>query len=426
MRKRLFLPMIFLCALSVKAALGAVAEIDRIVAVVNNDVITASELRNEQHNVEQQFKEQGKQLPPQEILQKQILERLIIKAVQLQLADNSGIRVDDETLNKTITRIAEENRLTLGQFRDILQRDGYDFALFREDIRKEIIISRLRERQILSQINVTPQEVENAQAQTAQNDSDQEYHLAQILIAVPEAATPEVLASTKEKAQQVLDKLRQGADFAQTATAVSDGQQALEGGEIGWRKRGELPTLFAEVVPTMKPGEVTDLIRSPSGFHIVKLIETRAGERHMITQTRARHILIKPNELKNNQEIENLLSQIKGRAEAGESFADLAKQYSEDKASAAEGGSIGWVNPGDTVPSFEQTMNSTAPGKISAPFQSNFGWHIILVEERRDIDNTEEFRQNRAREFIRQRKIEEETEAWLKRLRDEAYVEYRL
>lgn len=426
MQKRLFLPMIFLCALSMKAALGAVAEIDRIVAVVNNDVITASELRNEQHNVEQQFKEQGKQLPPQEILQKQILERLIIKAVQLQLADNSGIRVDDETLNKTITRIAEENRLTLGQFRDILQRDGYDFALFREDIRKEIIISRLRERQILSQINVTPQEVENAQAQTAQNDSDQEYHLAQILIAVPEAATPEVLASTKEKAQQVLDKLRQGADFAQTATAVSDGQQALEGGEIGWRKRGELPTLFAEVVPTMKPGEVTDLIRSPSGFHIVKLIETRAGERHMITQTRARHILIKPNELKNNQEIENLLSQIKGRAEAGESFADLAKQYSEDKASAAEGGSIGWVNPGDTVPSFEQTMNSTAPGKISAPFQSNFGWHIILVEERRDIDNTEEFRQNRAREFIRQRKIEEETEAWLKRLRDEAYVEYRL
>ena len=427
-------PTFFMCLFSLFLmgplhASAETVELDRIVAIVNNDIITYSALQNEVRTVSQQLRQQraAQPLPPNDVLQKQVLERLIVKELQLQLADSTGIRVDDETLNKTTSRIAADNKLTLQQFRDALTKEGYDFAVFREDIRKEIILTRLRERQINSRISVGDSEIANFQATSErQGNKDTEFHMAQILISVPDAASPEKLQELRNKAQQVLERLRSGSDFTETAIAVSDGQQALQGGDLGWRKSGELPTLFTDIANKLQPGQLSDLIRSPSGFHIVKLIGVRDNEPHIVEQTLARHILIRTNELTTDEDAQRLLVGLKQRAKAGEDFAKLAQAHSTDLVSAADGGSLGWSNSGDNVPLFEEIMNKTTPGTISEPFKTNFGWHIVKVEERREIDNTAEFQRKKIRDLIRQRKIEEETETWLRRLRDEAYVEYRL
>jgi len=407
-------------------------EVDRILAVVNDNVITRSDLEVEKHTVIQQMRQQNIELPPDDVLNKQLLERLILKRLQLQLADTSGIKVDDDTLNRAIETIAKQNNMSLKEFRDVLERDGFDFAAFRETIRTEIVLSRLRQRQIANRITVTEQEVENLLAtQKLQGDAggggDSEYHVAQILIALPEAPTPEQVQAANKKAQEVLAKLRAGADFKQTASAVSNDQQALQGGDLGWLKTGQLPTLFAEVIPPMKAGDVSDLIRSASGFHIVTLLDKRGGAQgaRIVKQSQVRHILVRPNELVSDKEAETRLEQLKLRIEGGEDFASLARSHSDDAASAVNGGSLGWVNPGDLAPRFEEVMNSLQPGQISAPFQTQFGWHIVHLIERRDHDNTEEFRRSSARELIMQRKTEEETQAWLRSLRDEAYVEYK-
>jgi peptidyl-prolyl cis-trans isomerase SurA len=412
-------------------AAASATEVDRILAVVNDNVITRSDLEAEKHTVVQQMRQQSIEIPPDDLLSKQLLERLILKRLQLQLADASGIKVDDDTLNRAIETIAKQNNMSLKEFRGVLEHDGFDFAAFRENIRTEIVLSRLRQRQISSRITVTEQEVENLLAtQKLQGDTgggDNEYHVAQILIALPEAPTPEQVQAANKKAQEVLAKLRAGADFKQTASAVSNDQQALQGGDLGWLKTGQLPTLFAEVVPPMKVGDVSDLIRSASGFHIVTLLDKRGGAQgaRIVKQSQVRHILVRPNELVSDKEAETRLAQLKLRIEGGEDFASLARSHSDDAASAVNGGSLGWVNPGDLVPRFEEAMNSLQPGQISAPFQTQFGWHIVQLIERRDHDNTEEFRRSSARELIMQRKTEEETQAWLRSLRDEAYVEYK-
>jgi peptidyl-prolyl cis-trans isomerase SurA len=400
-------------------------ELDRILAVVNDDVIVQSELEAAMQVVREQLRQQRAQLPPEQVLQRQVLERVILTRLQLQLATSTGIRVDDETLNRAVQEIAAQNRLSLSEFRDILEADGFSFARFREDIRNEIVINRLQQRQVTNRITVTDQEVENFLAnQSAQGTEHTRYRLAHILIATPEAASPEQVQAARAKAEQVLAELRAGSDFHQTAVSVSDGQQALAGGDLGWREAGQLPSLFADVAVQLAPGEVSDLIRNASGFHIVKLVD-RQGEEHVVTQTHARHILIRPDELTTHTDARNRLEQLRERVLAGEEFANLARSHSADPGSAASGGSLGWVNPGDLVPQFEEVMDRLGPGQVSEPFETPFGWHVVQVLERRQHDNTEDVRRARARELIRQRKAEEELEVWLRRLRDEAYVEIR-
>lgn len=403
------------------------AELDRIVAVVNDDVITRGELDNAIAVIKRQLAQTDTRLPPPDVLDRQVLERMIGMRMQLQLAERTGIRVDDTTLNRTVGVIAAQNQLSLGEFREVLEQDGFSFEKFREDMRDEIVISRLNQRQIDNQIVVSEGEIERfLEAQKSQGRATDEYHLAHILVTVPESASPERIQDARKRIDAIMAELRQGADFGQTAMASSDSPQALEGGDLGWRKAGELPTLFASVVPRMAPGAISEVMRSPSGFHIIKLIGSRGAERLIITQTRARHILLKPNELVPEEAVIDRLRDLRDQVLAGADFADLASRFSADSASAKRGGELGWLSPGDTVPAFEKTLNALAAGETSEPVQSNFGWHIIQALERREHDDTEESERNKARELIRKRKIDEETQAWLRRLRDETFVEYRL
>ena len=413
--------------LSGKTDTEDVVELESIVAVVNNDVITSGELTRETREIEERLRLNKTTPPPVEILRQQVLENLITRRLQLQLAQRVGIRVDDEALNRAVRNIAARNNLSLEQFREVLEKDGFDYLQFRENLRNDIVINRLRQRQVDSRITVSEEEIENFLANLkAQGATDQAYHFRHILIAVPEAARPEQIQAARKKAEAVLKRLRAGADFAQTAVSVSDDALALEGGDLGWRKAGQLPTLFADVAVKMRPGEISDLIRSPSGFHILKLEEKRDEQSQIITQTHARHLLMRPTELVSSEEVKNRLLQLKQRIEAGDDFAELARSHSEDPASAAAGGDLGWVDPGTMVPEFEQQMGKLQPGQISEPFQSRFGWHIVQVLERRTLDDQGKTRRSKIRELIRQRKIEQETQNWLRQLRDEAYVDNRL
>ena len=412
---------------AVAAPAAPLEPVDKIVAVVNDDVITSTELDNRLHAIKDQLKNQSSPLPPDPILKKQVLDRMILASLQLQLADQNGIRVDDDTLNRTIERIAEGNKLSLPEFRTVLENEGYDFATFREDIRREILISRIQQRQVSDRIMVTEQEIDNFLAtQRAQGNNGAEYHLAHILVAVPDASSSERIQAAHRRAEDILKKLRAGANFQETAIAVSDGQQALQGGDLGWRKAAELPTLFVDLVMHMKAGDVSDLIRSPSGFHIIKLLEQRNDQRHIVTQTHARHILIRTDELTSDAAAQARLNDIRQRLKDGADFAELARNYSNDTATASNGGDLGWVNPGDMVPNFEAQLDKLASGEISKPFKTGFGWHIVQVLDRRRHDDTDAFVRSQARDTIRQRKTEEELQSWLARLRDDAYIENRL
>ncbi|RME33218.1 MAG: molecular chaperone SurA [Gammaproteobacteria bacterium] len=402
-------------------------ELDRIVAVVDNDVILQSELERQLQQVRARLEKSGARMPPLPVLERQVLERMIINRLQMQTAARAGITVNDVALDSAIRNIAAENGVSLEEFRSILEQDGYPFSRFREDIREQMTISLLRKRMIEERIVVTEREVDDYLAnRQQQEDEATEYRLQHILIATPEGASPEETEAVRKKAEEVLEKLRGGADFSQMAMEVSDGQQALEGGDLGWRKLEQLPTLFSDLVPQMQPEQISDLIRSPSGFHIIRLAGVRHGEKVMIEQTHARHILIRPNELVSDQDAKARLEQLRERILNGEDFAELARAHSDDRGSALEGGDLGWASPGDFDPKFEQVMNELEPGEISEPFQTRFGWHIVQVLERRTHDSTEEVRRAQARKAIRDRKLNEELQSWLRRLRDEAYVEIRL
>ncbi len=421
---RFFLLFLFLALIR---PAGAAIELDRIVAVVNDDVVMASELEERLRTVRDQLREQGTQMPPTSQLKKQVLDRLIMNKLQMQMARETGIRVDDETLNRTISSIAAENGVSLTEFRNILERDGYSYPRFREDIRNEIMISRLRQRAVDNRVSVSDREIENHLAnQQFQGETEVEYRLSHILVALPRSPTADDLDETRQKAEKILDELRAGADFGKTAATYSDGQQALEGGDLGWRKAGQVPTLFAGTVSGMEKGDVSDLIRSSSGYHIIRLMDVRDSEKVVITQTRARHILIRPDELTSEEDAFRRLNQLRMRIQGGDDFAELARGHSNDTVSAADGGDLGWVSPGELVPEFEEVMNSLNPGEVSEPFQTQFGWHIVQVLERREHDSTEDIKRARAREAIRERKLEEARENWLREMRDEAYVEYRL
>jgi peptidyl-prolyl cis-trans isomerase SurA len=402
-------------------------ELDRIIAVVNDDVIMKSELEERLRTVENQLQQQGTPMPPRSILEKQVLDRLILTKLQVQMASETGIRVDDETLNRTISNIAAENNVTLEQFRQILEADGYSYEKFREDIRGEILISRLRQRQVDNRVTVTEREVDNFLAtQQHQGEVEIEYRLRHILIALPDSPSARQLQETQELAQKVWNDLKAGGDFSQLATTYSDGPQALEGGDLGWRKAGQVPTLFADFIAGMQKGDISELIRSPGGFHIIKLEDVRDSQKVVVTQTHSRHILIRTDELVKTDDARQRLMQLRLRIEGGDDFAELAKGHSQDTVSAAEGGDLGWTSPGDLDPDFEQVMNSLEPGQVSQPFQTQYGWHIVQVLERREHDSTEDVKRARAREAIRARKLDEARDSWLREMRDEAYVEYRL
>ena len=404
-----------------------VAKIDRIVAVVDQGVITENELQDRVRIVSDQLAKQGTKLPPADVLKKQILERLIIDRLQLQFAAETGLRVDDTQLDKTIDRIAEQNKLDVPQFQEALRSQGISFSKFREDMRNEIILARLREREIDNRINVSEAEIDNyLLTQSSRQDVQDEFELGHILVRAPEEGSPEELQKLKAKAEQALKELQGGADFAQVSAAYSDAPNALEGGDLGWKKTGQLPTLFVDALKPLQKGQLTAILRSPNGFHILKLNDRRGASSPMvIEQTHVRHILVKTSEVVSEDEAKHKLETVKERLANGGDFAELARLYSED-ASAAGGGDLGWVNPGDTVPQFEEAMKALQPGQVSALVKTQFGWHLIQVLERRQQDMTREAARFKARQEIRARKGDEAYQDWVQELRDRAYVDIRL
>ena len=418
-----------LCASGAAVQTSAGVELDRVVAVVNDDIISRSELDARLGRVREQLRQSGTAPPPPDALRRQVLERLILRRLQLQLARNSGMRVDDESLNRTILRIAEQNELTLREFRDAIERDGLDFARFREEIREDILIAEVRRRRVENQINISQGDIDDyiSMMESRGMEADRHrYRIGHILIAVPDGASSEEIDEARGRAERVLEELRTGADFANMAVTHSDGQKALEGGDLGWRLASDLPTMLADAVLRLETGEVSEPVRSASGFHLVKLVDRQGSQRQMIRQTLARHILITLDALTDNAEARRQLGVLRERIVNGEDFGELARIHSDDPGSASRGGELGWIDPGNTVPVFERTMDSLAPGAISGPFRSQFGWHLVQVLERRDRDATETSRRAEARRRLRSRKVEENTQAWLRRVRGEAYVEYRL
>lgn len=404
-------------------------EVDRIVAVVNNEVITALQLRENLDQAIRRLERQGTELPPREILERQMLERLILERAQLQLARESAIRVDDTMLERAIDRIAENNGMTVDGLRQALADDGISWARFREEIQTELLLTRLREREVDSRIVVTEAEVDNFIATNPDAFFGREYRLAHILLRAPEGASPDQLDALVARAEAAMRRLEAGEDFAAVAASVSDAPDAMNGGELGWRGRDRLPGLFAEVVNRLSPGQIAPVMRSAAGLHILKLLDVRGGGdvgADNVEQTRVSHILIRTSEVLSDAEAESRLNGLRERIiHGGADFAELAKAHSGDL-SAAKGGDIGWVYPGDTVPEFERAMDALAPGEVSMPVRSPFGWHLIKVQERRIQDVSEERKRAMARAALRQRKSEDAFEDWIRQLRDSTYVEYRL
>lgn len=423
MRKRLFLATCLL-ALGLLRPLAA-ETLDRIVAVVEDDVILEHELDREVAAVGNKLRNSNAMMPPDFVLRKQVLEHMIRDKLQRQLAARSGIQISDETLRNSVADIASRNGMSVDSFKSELASQGMDYKGFEDNLRNEIIINQLRGREIGSRIKVTDAEVAHylETQNKAASASGGQYHLGHILISLPEGASASAIQKAQAKANAVVADLRGGKDFKQTAIGDSNDDNALKGGDLGWRGIGQIPTLFTDVVPTMKQGDVSDPIRSPSGFHIIKMLESEGSGQHMVTKTRVRHILIKTNELVDDSEAQKRLMALRDRINDGDDFAQLARAHSDDKGSAINGGSLDWVAPGALVPPFEDAMNKLAINEISPPIQTQFGWHMIQVLERENQDNSDQFKKDKIREEIRKRKIEEETELWLQRLRDEAFVE---
>ena len=408
------------------AAAAAAQSIDRIIAVVNDNVILQSELEQAIHVAESEMKDRGITPPPEDAVRSQVLERLILMRLQTERAKEAGIKVDDRELNDVINNIAAQNKMSVSQFAASVKAEGLDFTSLREQVREQVLANRVRQKEVDARIVVTDQDIDQYLAANG-NEDQTEYHLAHILVAIPDAATPEVREKAHAKADGVLKQLRTGGDFAQLAIANSDSPQALQGGDLGWRKNGTLPTVFANVVPKLAVGDISNVIEASNGYNIIKLVEKRdAGERQTVQETQARHILLSPNAIRNEDATRAQAYELYERLKKGSDFAELAKKYSDDPGSKNSGGDLGWQPPGVFATEFQQQIDTLKPGEMSQPFHSQFGWHIARVEDRRTRDVTVEARRGRARQSIMQRKDAEEYEAWLRRLREEAYVEYRL
>jgi len=404
-----------------------VGVIDSVVAVVNDDVITRYELDDRLGEVMRQLQKQGTPLPAPGLLERQLLERMITDLLQMQYARENGVRVDDTQLDQAIARIAQQNNFpSLAEFRAKLETEGVDFKKFREEIRNEIISTRLREREVESKLVVSDTEVDNYLANKARmGATEDEFHLAHILVVVPEQASAEKIQAARAKTEQALSQLKGGADFAQVAAGSSDAKDALNGGDLGWRSSDTIPALFTNELQNLKPGQTTAVLRSPSGFHILKLVEKRSGKVPVvITQTHARHILIKTSEIVSETEARSRLMEIKKRIDSGADFAEQAKRYSQD-GSAQQGGDLDWLSPGQTVPEFEEAMNKLQPNMMGM-VKTQFGWHLIQVLARRSADISEQQRRQQARVAIATFKSDEQYQDWLRQLRDRAFIEYRI
>lgn len=418
-----------LCLLSISsAAVAAKLEtLDRIVAVVDNDVVMQSELDARIDNVHRQLSERDIALPPANVLKMQVLEQLILENIQLQLGERGGVHIDDWTLTDAIGRIAENNQMTVDEFRKNLEADGLSFAEAREEIRRELLINRVRQRQVAQRIQVSEQEIDNfLSSPEGQSQLQTEFRLGHILIATQDNPSPEQVKASEAEANKVYEQLQKGASFQELAVAHSKGQNALSGGDLGWRKADQLPSLFAEQALKMTSGEISKPIRSPSGFHIIKLSETRGDEKVVQDQVHVRHILVKPNEIRSDLESQMLAKNLYDRVAKGEEFSELAKAYSDDPGSALNGGDMDWISPDALVPEFRIVMNNVQERVVSEPFRTDFGWHILEVLGRRKSDISNEVRRNRIRELLSNRKFEEELQVWLREVRDQTYVEIKI
>jgi len=409
-----------------RASSDRVIPVDRVIAIVNDEALTQYDINEQKRVVLGQMKSSNLTPPSPEVLEKQLLERLITERVLLQYAKETGIRIDDTTVERALARIAEDNKLSNDEFKKAVEREGIPFAKYRADIRNEITVQRLREREVEGRVNVSDAEVDYLLATLeSQAGGEVEYRLAHILVLVPEQASTDQIDVRQRRAETALAQVRSGTDFSQVAAGFSDAQDALQGGNLGWRAPARLPTVFADSVRKMKPGDVSPVLRSASGFHIVKLLEIRSrNSPTVIEQTRLRHILVKVNETTSNDDAKVKVERIRERIAQGAKFEDQAKANSED-ASAAKGGDLGWVSPGDTVPDFERAMNALQPGELSAAVRTPFGWHLIQVQERRSQDVTKEKAREQARVALRQRKSEEAFQDWVRQMRDRSYVEIR-
>lgn len=402
--------------------------VDRIVAVVGREVVTASELTERREQAERQLRQQGTPLPERAILERQILDRLILDKAQLQLAKENGIRVEEVQLDRALERIAENNKMTLSTFRQELEKDGVAFDKFRNEVRQQIQLQRLREREVDDRIDVSDSEIDQFLAESKGSSSARsEYNLSHVLVRVPEQASPEQIEQARKKAEQARAEAVSGADFAKIAATYSDAPDALKGGNMGWRGEDRLPELFAKAAKSLRSGEIGPVLRSPGGFHVIKLMEQRGAEEGApIQQTHARHILVRTNEVVSETDARRRLQDLRERiVTGGADFAEQARQHSSD-GSASRGGDLDWLLPGDTVPDFERAMDLLKPGEVSQPVKSPFGWHLIQVLERRAAGLTQERRRMQARQALKERKSDESFQDWLRQLRDRTYVEMRL
>jgi peptidyl-prolyl cis-trans isomerase SurA len=403
------------------------ALLDRIAAVVNDGVVLNSDLDAQIESVSERLRQQKLELPPQNVLRQQVLERLVVQEIEMQHADKAGIKVPDETLNSALQDVAQRNNIALTQLPDALAQQGVDYAAYREEMRRELMLGILRQRDVLQRISVTPREIDQfLEKQSKTPNEHNEYNVSHILIAVTETASAEQIDEATRKAKDVYQRAKSGEDFAKLAVANSSSQTALEGGALGWRKGSELPTFLTDLIIKLKPGEVSEPLRTPTGYHIIKLNNVRSSEQNAIVdQVHVRHILMKTNEIADDATVRQKLSQLRDRILKGEDFAGLASTTSEDPGSQSQGGDLGWSGPGTFVPEFDAAIANLKDGEISEPFHTQYGWQIAQVLGRRRIDNTDEVRRHEASEAIRASKADEETELWLRRLRDEAYVEYK-
>ena len=418
------------CTLAISIfSTGASAKLlDRIVAVVEEDVIMESELRQRVQDLVQQFNSNRAALPPEDVLIEQVLQRLIVERLQLQLAERRGIQIDDLSLDQAMRNLAKRNNFTLEQFRDAIVKQGLDYVTFRDQVRNEMVLEQLRRRTIDESVQVSESEIEELVTKSDEDllKKEYEYHVAHILIAVPENPKPGQIEQSTHRSALVYERAISGNNFAQIAIAASDAQDALQGGDLGWRSKAQLPPIFLQQIEQMVPGDVSKIAQSPAGFHIFKIMDRREVKDTMVTQVLARHILIRTNALLTDEAAEIKLNDLKSRIEGGEDFGELAREHSEDTGSAVNGGNLNWSTSSNYVPKFQQMVDSLEVKQISEPFQTQYGWHIVQLLDARRHDNTQEAMRAEAREQIRQRKIEEETELWLRELRDESYIENRL
>ncbi|ASL25279.1 peptidylprolyl isomerase [Azotobacter chroococcum] len=420
-------PLLLATLLLGSAVHAEVRPLDRIVAIVDNDVIMQSQLEQRLREVEQTIAKRGAQLPPRDQLGAQVLERLILENIQLQIGARAGIRIGDEELAQAMATIAQRNGLSLEQFQAALARDGLSFDDAREQVRREMVISRVRQRVVADRIQISDHEVQNFLAsELGKLQLSEEFRLANITIPLSDGASPEQIQAAEQQVLEIYRQLRSGTDFAQLAIARSAGETALEGGEIGWRKAAQLPPPFDGLVSQLPVGGVTEPVRTPGGYIILKLLEKRGGSVQVRDEVHVRHILIKPSEIRSETEARRLIERIHERIRNGEDFAELAKSFSEDPGSALNGGDLNWIDPNILVPEFREMMANTPAGELSPPFKSPFGWHVLEVLGRRATDSSTQVREQQALNVLRNRRYDEELQSWLRQIRDEAYVESKL